>query len=300
MPAQLVMHARDLFYSPEGRLRAGWRLLGFVVAAAAAMALLMGVVGSLGAIAGVGEESLIGTMVLVSSAAVLSLAAAHFVMVRVVDGLPWRAVWLDGGALAPRTLGWAAVLGGAAIGLPALALLSAGWLDPVETPGSAEAAVRYAVLMVLVLIPAAAWEELFFRGYLLRVLHDALGAWPAVVITGTAFGVLHAANLPSVQPLAVVLVTLAGIFLGWIVLARRSLYAAIAAHVAWNAVLVAALHTEVSGTSLGEAPAYRIVETGPDWATGGPWGPEGGLAAGAGLTAALLITLSWRGRREER
>src|SRR5690606_13038812 len=103
----------------------------------------------------------------------------------------------------------------------------------VEAPGSAGAAVRYAVVMVLVLIPAAAWEELFFRGYLLRVLHDVLGAWPAVVITGTAFGVLHAANLQSVQPLAIVLVTLAGIFLGWMVLARRSLYAAIAAHVAW-------------------------------------------------------------------
>jgi hypothetical protein len=26
-------------------------------------------------------------------------------------------------------------------------------------------------------------------------------------------------------------------------------------------------------------PDYRVVETGPDWLTGGPWGPEGGVAA---------------------
>jgi hypothetical protein len=120
-----------------------------------------------------------------------------------------------------------------------------------------------------------------------------------VLLTSVAFGVAHAGNLATAQPLALLLVTLAGVFLGWVVLARRSVYAAIAAHVAWNAVLVAALHTEVSGARLGAPPAYRVVDAGPDWATGGPWGPEGGLAAGAGITVALLITLSRRRSREE-
>lgn len=294
MGARAVMDARDLFYTPEGGLRAVWRLVGFVLAAGMTMALAVAVLSA------VGPRTVVGSVVVFSGAAVLSLAAAHFVMVRVVDELPWRAVWLDARALAPRTLGWALLLGGAAIAIPALALLSAGWLDAVDAPGSTVDALRYAAVMLVVLIPAAAWEELLFRGYVLRVLRDAVGAWPAVIITGAAFGVAHTANLPSVQPLALALVTLAGIFLGWIVLARRSLYAAIAAHVAWNAVLVAALHTQVSGAELGAAPAYRVIDTGPDWATGGPWGPEGGLAAGAGLTAALLITLSRRASREER
>ena len=294
MGARAVMDARDLFYSPEGGLRAVWRLVGFVLAAGMTMAVAVAVLSA------VGPRTVVGSVVVFSGAAVLSLAAAHFVMVRVVDELPWRAVWLDARALAPRTLGWAVLLGGTAIAIPALALLSAGWLDAVDAPGSTVDALRYAAVMLVVLIPAAAWEELLFRGYVLRVLRDAVGAWPAVIITGAAFGVAHTANLPSVQPLALALVTLAGIFLGWIVLARRSLYAAIAAHVAWNAVLVAALHTQVSGAELGAAPAYRVIDTGPDWATGGPWGPEGGLAAGAGLTAALLITLSRRASREER
>jgi hypothetical protein len=288
------MDARGLFYTPDGGLRAVWRLVGFVLVAGMTMAVAVAVLSA------VGPRTVVGTVVVFSGAAVLSRAAAHVVMVRVVDELPWRAVWLDARALAPRTLGWALLLGGAAIAIPALALLSAGWLDAVDAPGSTVDALRYAAVMLVVLIPAAAWEELLFRGYVLRVLRDAVGAWPAVIITGAAFGVAHTANLPSVQPLALALVTLAGIFLGWIVLARRSLYAAIAAHVAWNAVLVAALHTQVSGAELGAAPAYRVIDTGPDWATGGPWGPEGGLAAGAGLTAALLITLSRRASREER
>lgn len=294
MPAHAVMEARELIYTPDGTLRAVWRLAGFLIVTSLTMALALVVLSA------VTPRTFVGSMMVVSCAAVLSLAAAHFVMVRVVDELPWSAVWLDVGALSPAALGWAALLGALAIGIPALALLSGGWLSAIDAPGSPSDALRYAAIMIGVLIPAAVWEELLFRGYLLRVLHDALGAWPAVLMTGAAFGALHATNLPVLQPLALALVTLAGVFLGWIVLARRSLYAAIATHVAWNAMLVVVLHTEVSGAQLGAAPAYRLVETGPDWATGGPWGPEGGLAAGAGLTVALLITLARRQRRGER
>jgi membrane protease YdiL (CAAX protease family) len=289
------MSARELFYAPggQGLLRAPWRLAGFALAVALLGALAFTVAGS----AQTGTP--LGAMLLFSCAAVVTLTAAHFVMVRVVDDLPWAGVWMDARAATPRTLGWALAIGAAAMAVPAAALLSAGWLEPVRAPGSAVDVVRYGLIMLAVLVPAAAWEELLFRGYALRVLRDALGAWPAVLITGVAFGAVHAGNLADVQPLALLLVTLAGVFLGWVVLARRSLYAAIAAHVAWNAMLVVVLHTEVSGARLGASPAYRVVDAGPDWATGGPWGPEGGLAAGAGITAALLITLSRRRSREE-
>ncbi|HSJ65160.1 MAG TPA: CPBP family intramembrane glutamic endopeptidase [Gemmatimonadaceae bacterium] len=290
------MTARDLFFAggTGGRLRAPWRLVGFALVAGLVLPVAMTALGL------ARPSTAVGSMTVFSGAAVLALAAAHFVMVRVVDDLPWRAVWLDAAAAGPRPLGWGMAVGAAAIAVPGAALLSAGWLELVGAPGTAGDAVRYGVLMLAVLLPAAVWEELLFRGYLLRVLRDAIGAWPAVLITGAAFGVAHVGNLASAPLLALVLVTLAGVLLGWIVLARRSLYAAIAAHLAWNAVLVAGLHTEVSGAQLGAPPAYRVVDAGPDWATGGPWGPEGGLAAGAGLTAALLITLSRRESREER
>jgi hypothetical protein len=275
-------------------LRAPWRLAGFILVAA----LVFAMAGP--AFAWLRPRSALHAMWIFSSAAVLSLAAAHFVMVRVVEDRPWSMVWLDGHALAPRTLGWALALGAAAMAVPSLGLLSAGWLDAQSAPGTIGDAVRYGLVTTAVLVPAAVWEELLFRGYLLRVLKDSIGAWPAVLVTSAAFGLAHAGNLSSVEPLALGLVTLAGVLLAWVVLARRSLYAAIVTHVAWNAVLVVGLHTEVSGAQLGAAPAYRVVDAGPDWATGGRWGPEGGLAAGAGLTMALLITLSRRSIREER
>ena len=38
------------------------------------------------------------------------------------------------------------------------------------------------------------------------------------------------------------------------------------------------VHIAVSGLASGD-PDYRVVDSGPDWLTGGRWGPEGGLAA---------------------
>ncbi len=288
------MTIRELFYNAGGVLRAPWRLAGFVLITVAVMALALVI---LGAFRIRSMEMLIFGQAV---AALVSLTVAHLFMVRVVDDLSWRAVWMDKEALRPRTLGWAVVVGGAAVAIPALALLTLGWLDALGAPGTVGDAVRYGLLMLLVLLPAAAYEELLFRGYPMRVLQDALGAWPAVLITAVLFGVAHAGNLGTIDPLALAVVTLAGAFLGWIVLVTGSLYAGIAAHLAWNAVLVVALHTEVSGAQLGTAPVYRVVDAGPDWATGGTWGPEGGLAAAVGLGAALMLTLARRGSREER
>ena len=46
--------------------------------------------------------------------------------------------------------------------------------------------------------------------------------------------------------------------------------------------MAVALHIEVSGLSSPNVD-YRTIETGPDWLTGGQWGPEGGLAAVAAM-----------------
>ena len=91
------------------------------------------------------------------------------------------------------------------------------------------------------------------------------------------------------------MVTLAGVLLGMVLVATGSLYAATAAHFAWNFVLAGVLHVAVSGRGF-VTTDYQLVETGPDWLTGGAWGPEGGIAAGLGMAAGLwyLIARPWR------
>lgn len=222
----------------------------------------------------------------------VGMLIGHWWTFRVVEPDGWRLVALDRGACTARAVLGGATLGAAAVGVPSLALLGIGWLR-VEAmpPGDVW---QSALLSLALLIPAALWEELATRGYALALLRQQLGARAAIVITSIAFGLLHLENAgATAQSIAVV--TLAGIFLGSILVAMRSLYAAWSAHVAWNFVMAGVMHTSVSGAALG-SPNYRTVDAGPDWATGGAWGPESGLFAAAGMLLAIIFLL----RRGER
>jgi hypothetical protein len=53
-------------------------------------------------------------------------------------------------------------------------------------------------------------------------------------------------------------------------------------------VQAAVLHSAVSGLPL-PTPGYRLADNGPTWLTGGTWGPEGGLAAAAGMLIACIL-----------
>jgi membrane protease YdiL (CAAX protease family) len=192
---------------------------------------------------------------------VLSLAGALLataVMLRAVDPRSWRDVGLDA-----RSARASLFVGGWCIGGAPLAALH---------------------------------EEVVCRGYLLTTLRDSIGVRGAVVATSVLFGLLHVRNAGStVESIGIVI--LAGIFLAAVRVVFDSLYAAWAAHVAWNWIMAVPLHAPVSGLAF-EAPDYRTVSTGPAWITGGSWGPEGGLAAALGMVAALIY-LNARRRREE-
>jgi hypothetical protein len=112
------------------------------------------------------------------------------------------------------------------------------------------------------------------------------------------FGSVVAAALPLAIGGAAVVVALAGIFLAVVRVAYESLYAAWAAHAAWNWIMAVPFHASVSGIAF-DAPDYRTVSSGPAWATGGAWGPEGGVAAAVSMLAGLFYLYRSRRRREE-
>jgi hypothetical protein len=227
----------------------------------------------------------------------VTLAAAFgatAIMLRSVDVRPWSDVGLSLAAAHPSRIAAGWIVGGLAIAAACGALLAVGWLRiaPSEPGSSLGAAARIS----LFLIPAALSEEVLCRGYLLTVIRDRLGTWRAVAATSIAFGLLHVFNAGATVG-SVAIVTLAGIFLAAVRVTYDSLYAAWAAHLAWNWVIAVPLHAPVSGLRF-EAPDYRTVSDGPAWITGGAWGPEGGLAAALGLMAGLGY-LYTRQRREE-
>ena len=225
----------------------------------------------------------------------LAAVIATAIMLRSVDVRPWSDVGMDRGAARPRLIAEGWLLGGMAIGVACAVLLLAGWLQIV--PGPEGSSLAAALSLTVFLIVAALGEELISRGYLLTTLRDGLGERTAVGVTSLLFGAAHLRNA-GVTVESFLIVTLAGVFLGAVRITFRSVYASSAAHVAWNWVLAVAFHASVSGIHF-DAPDYRTVDHGPDWITGGPWGPEGGFAAALGMLAALAY-LFYRTRHRRR
>ena len=274
------MTLRAVFWSADGRLRAPWRILVFLgitlVLFVAASAMLEPALAGAAQLTGVGETS-------DGIAMLIALASAHAIMIKGIDRGSWSYAWLDRGAANRRTVGFGLALGAVPIALASMLLLAFGWLA-VEPGGSGSWAVA-AVKITIVLAIAALYEELFSRGYLLAAMADLMGMPAAVAVSSIAFGLLHLFN-PGASAQPIILVTLAGIFIAAILLATRSLYAAWSAHFAWNWVMAVPMHVSVSGVVVLQ-PRYQTVDSGPDWATGGAWGPEGGAFAGAAMLAGM-------------
>jgi membrane protease YdiL (CAAX protease family) len=280
---------RSLFVAADGRLRAPWRIIIFLLLATiciqiAAVALdpAFTVLDRL-----TGDESTSASMEFV-----LGLLLAHAIMLWAIDKRSWSYVGLDASAARAMVLvrGW--LLGALPILVPSLVLIALGWL---AIRPSLHGSWWIAALQVsLMLLPAALAEELFSRGYIFGALREWMG-WPvALLLTSIAFGLLHLLN-PGANLRSVLLVTLAGVFLGAVLIVTGSLYAAWMAHWGWNWVMAVPLHVPVSGLPLAR-PDYQIVDAGPDWITGGAWGPEGGAGAAVGMFGGLAY-LYWRASR---
>jgi len=285
------LSSNALLFTPGGRLRAAWRILLFVIVLFVAVAVMITLESAIDAAAlGAGYKPLVSEW-----GFPLGIVIATAVSLKWVDGLSWNFVRLDAGAARPMLLAGSALLGALAIGIPSLLLIAAGELRTVASaPGSWTAA---AGLTFANLLPAAIGEELLLRGYIFAVLRESVGWRWTLITTSIAFGLLHVPN-PGADAESVLLVMLAGFFLGSVLLATGSLYAAIAVHFAWNWVMAALLHTAVSGIPI-IAPDYRVIDAGPDWLTGGAWGPEGGLAAAFSMFVIVIYIYARHLRRLE-
>ncbi|HEY6089638.1 MAG TPA: type II CAAX endopeptidase family protein [Gemmatimonadaceae bacterium] len=271
-------------------LRPLWHIVAFYLLCFVALGILEVAVGAV-----LGPRAVDSREVLFQWLTLASVVLATWIMLRRVEKLPWSTVGLDRAAALPQLIFQGAAWGGLTIGVASLLLFGIHMLriDPA-TPGGWWGEAWHSTLVFL---PAGFFEELFIRGYVFAVLRRNWGWKMALIVSSVVFGLLHAWN-PGADAESILAVTVAGFFLGAIFLATRSLYAAGAAHFAWNWVMSGLLHIAVSGVPSRD-PDYRVVETGPDWLTGGPWGPEGGFVAVAAMFVGIFYLYGRYLRRME-
>jgi membrane protease YdiL (CAAX protease family) len=138
-----------------------------------------------------------------------------------------------------------------------------------------------------ILIIAAAFEELIFRGYPLQILMKAIGPWPAMILLSAVFGLLHAGN-PNSTYLGVFNTIVAGMMLSLAYLKTRSLWFPYGLHLGWNVGTGMVVGFPLSG--LGVTSLWTTHVTGSAALLGGEYGPEGGaLGTAIFLAGAFLV-----------
>jgi membrane protease YdiL (CAAX protease family) len=132
----------------------------------------------------------------------------------------------------------------------------------LEQLGTDESTLLLLLSAGLTCVIAPICEEFLFRGYIFTSLRNWRGVWPAAIISGVAFGGVHAGSAPAAD-----LVPLAGLGFGLCLLYRAtgSLYPGIAAH------------------SLNNSLAFGLLED---------WGWQIAVLMAASLTVIALLALA--------
>lgn len=267
----------------DGRIRSGWRILLFAI-------LFMALAMLLAPLVLLAPRTEAG--VLMAQAAVMLVAAlgAAWILLRNLEHRRFGALGFAWSGAVPREFGVGVAVGAASLGVVVLAFVLLGWISFHPDEGSVGTYLGAVVGAFFFFLVAAAAEEALFRGYPFQVLVQGIGAVPATLVASLAFAAAHGAN-PNVGTLALVNIFLAGVLLSAAYLRTRSLWFATAVHLGWNWAMASLFDLPVSGLVTFDTPLYEPAGAGPEWVTGGAFGPEGGIGGSVAIILALIAVL---------
>lgn len=199
--------------------------------------------------------------------------------------------------LQPLRLMLGGIGGAAMVGLPIAVLFAAGAYELVLFRGFSPALLGVAGVIGI----AAVLEELIYRCLLFRVLERAWGTGVALAVQAVVFALMHLGNVENggagdVMAM-LVSVTLLGLLWAGLFVLTRNLWVVAAHHAAWNFTIL------LSGLPLSGMEDWRALApiesryAGPDWLTGGMFGPESSLLVMVSVAVAALLLLRAARRR---
>lgn len=279
----------SILKSIDGRLRAGWRILGFVL-----LLVLLSAAGQ------VGVRSVLGSLPRGSDLmfAIIAVAATVAVLVarRFVDGKSFVSLGLAIDRRTAKDLLFGFLLSGLMAGLVFGSMAGVGLIENIRISD-----VRLTALLALLLpnVLIGWWEEIVFRGYLLQNMIEGLGPRTAVLVSCVLYGLVHAFN-PNAGILSTSIIVLFGFLRIYGYLATRQLWLSMGMHIGWNYFQGPVFGYAASG--LQSWPSLlEHTPSGPVWLTGGDFGPEASLVTIPVLGLALAAMWVWsRGRERDR
>ena len=165
------------------------------------------------------------------------------------------------------------------------------------------------VPVLIMSVQAGIMEEILTRGILFRIMEEGIGTWLAVTVSALIFGFMHIWNANATVFSSISIALTAGVILAMLYVITRQLWIPIGLHMGWNFTLGGIYGAPVSG---GDAAGLLKAEfPGPEWLTGGSFGPEASVVTvavfivfGAFLVRKGIIDQSfikpiWRNKRDK-
>ncbi len=271
------MQFKDIFVNRYAELRVGWRLLSFVIL----FTVTLFVLGTPLRILGVRSDFAGRVITLVAT------LGATYTMTRFINRKPFGAIGLSLHSHMFREFGVGCLLGFLMVsGIFVIELMS-GFIY-LEWSGLSPLHCVRVVSWALVGFSVAAFvEEVLFRGYFFQSLIQWITFLPATLVLAVVFAGSHYAN-PHATIFSLVNVGFAGVWLSIAYFKTRSLWLPFGLHLSWNFTQTTVFAFPTSGISFPEDRLMNLTQSGPEWMTGGAFGPEGGV-----LATIALVVCTW-------
>jgi membrane protease YdiL (CAAX protease family) len=276
-----------LFFNEHGLLRAGWRLLVYLLLVLVGGAILMmglrllltpkrGVPTEMIVLAEevVGFALVYGAAVVMSRLERLPVSAYGLPMSEALGSKFWLG-FLFGLLEVSLLVGLIAAFGGYSVGSLAL---------------QGSEIMQWGLFHLLLFFFVGLFEEFLFRGYMQYTLAEGIGFWPAAILLSVVFGGVHLGN-PGEGWVGGAGVVMVAIFFCFTLKRTGNLWYAVGLHASFDWGETYLYSVPNSGTTMEGSLSHAVLH-GPKWLTGGTVGPEGSVFCF--LTIALqFLVIMW-------
>jgi membrane protease YdiL (CAAX protease family) len=281
--------------SDENRLRTGWRLFLFIPAVPVIMRILNL---ALRPVFGGSLENNTISWVFRGILVVIGGTLIVWIFRQFIDRKSFVSLGLRFDRLAIWDMLVGFVLSGFMVGLFFAVLLAFGMLEIEEIGWTSSGFLPILEIFLLLFgvgLATGYSEELAFRGYILQNLGEGIGLVWAVVVSCILYGLMHMPN-PNSTLLSGVIIAILGFLriFGW--LRTGQLWLSIGMHAGWNFFQGPILGFSVSG--FGSQSLIQHTISGPNWMTGGSFGPEAGIVVVPVVLLALMVMFLWTAKRD--
>jgi membrane protease YdiL (CAAX protease family) len=280
---------RNIFVNPElQQIRAGWRIgMLMLLFVGANFAVTNPLVKFLKTIPDFPVQP-VGTAV----AYFIVLTFSTWVMLRFVDKRPFHSVGLHFSVGWGKQLSQGLLFGSGMMSLIFVIEYASGMVVIEYRDLSLQQSLAIFANSLGLYIAVGYGEELMFRGYLFQSFVEGTNKLIATLSISLLFAAAHANN-PNASVFGLINVGLAGVWLSVAYFKTKALWLPIGLHISWNFFQGFVYAYPVSGTSSDKEQIGKAIVSGPEWLTGGAFGPEGGALATLMLVIGTALILRW-------